>query len=271
MDLWEGFLYQGEQQDNFRPTLDVYLLKSECPRPGILILPGSGYFQCSPREAEALAVRFNAQGFHAFVLWYSCAPRRHPIPILDCARAFTVIQQHRDEWELDPGKIALMGFSAGGHLALSTLIFHSQDFAAAPGIDPQHTRAEALILCYPVISSGKFAHRGSFECLLGENPSPRLLELLSLEKQITGELPPIFLWHTYMDQSVPVENSLLLAGALRRVGIPLEMHIFPEGKHGLSLAIPETSAGDSENINLHSAQWFSLCINWLNQRWVVIK
>jgi acetyl esterase/lipase len=120
------------------------------------------------------------------------------------------------------------------------------------------------MLCYPVISSGEFAHQGSFNALLGEKPGPDLLKLLSLENQISAGIPPVFLWHTYTDQSVPVENSLLLAGALRRAGIPLEMHIFPEGKHGLSLAVEETKAGDNANVNLHTAQWFGLCLNWLN-------
>lgn len=263
VDLWEGFQYAGDLGDGFRPSLDVYLLKSAGPRPAVLILPGSGYRQCSPREAEAVAVRFNAEGYHALVIWYSCAPRRHPIPILDCARALTIIHQRSGEWKLDPEKIVLMGFSAGGHLALSALIFGKKDFAAAPGIEPAHTRASALILCYPVVSSGTFAHRGSFDRLLGENPDPELLELLSLEKWVSGGLPPVFLWHTCADNAVPVENSLLVAEALRRAKVPLEMHLFPEGKHGLSLAISETCAGDPENINLHAAQWFSLCVNWL--------
>ena len=266
LDLWNEYPYPGKQADGFIPVLDVYLLKGENPRPGALILPGSGYQQCSPREAEDLAIRLNAAGCHAFVLWYSCAPRRHPVPMLDCARAFTLIRQHCEEWKLDGGKIAIMGFSAGGHLALSTLLFARRDFATAPGVDPRLTKADALILCYPVISSGEFAHRGSFECLLGNAPDPALLELLSLENQVQGDLPPVFLWHTYADQAVPVENSLLLAGALRRGSVPLEMHIFPDGQHGLSLAIPATSDGNPEQINPHAAQWFPLCVNWLGQR-----
>jgi acetyl esterase/lipase len=254
VDLWEGCQYRGELEDGFRPSLDAYLLQSEKPRPAALILPGSGYMQCSPREAEALAIRFNAEGFHAFVLWYSCDPRRHPLPVLDCARAFTLIREHSDEWALDGEKIVLMGFSAGGHLALSTLLFASRDFAVSPGITPRYTKAQALVLCYPVITTGEFAHRGSFNCLLGEDPNPALLDLLSLENQIRGDLPPVFLWHTYSDEAVPVENSFLLAGALRRAGVSLEMHIFPEGKHGLSLAIDETSAGDRGLINPPAAQ-----------------
>ena len=266
LDIWEGFTYKGEGEDKFRPTLDTYILKSKAPRPGVLILPGSGYRQCSPREAEALALRFNAAGCHAFVLWYSCAPRRHPVPILDCCRALTIIRENAAQWRLDSKRLAMMGFSAGGHLALSETLFYGRDFALAPGIASSLCRADALMLCYPVITSGEFAHRDSFSRLLGENPDPGLLELLSLEKQIPikSGLPPVFLWHTYTDLAVPVENSLLLAGALRRAGVPLEMHIFPEGKHGLSLAIPETQGGDPANVNFHAAQWFNLCINWLS-------
>jgi acetyl esterase/lipase len=263
IDLWEGFSYPGEMNDGFRPTLDAYLLKSDAARPAVLILPGSGYVQCSPREAEDLALGFNAGGYHSFVLWYSCAPRRHPIPLLDCARAFTVIRSRVGEWKLDASRLGMMGFSAGGHLALSETIFYQENFATCPGIKPELGRADALMLCYPVISSGEFAHRGSFNALLGEKPDPALVESLSLEKHISADVPPVFLWHTYTDELVPVENSLLLAGALRRAGIPLEMHIFPEGRHGLSLAIPETSDGDNENINLHAAQWFKLCLNWV--------
>ena len=262
LDVWEGFNYEGEGEDNFRPTLDTYLLKSASPRPAVLILPGSGYRQCSPREAEALAVRFNAAGCHAFVLWYSCAPRRHPVPVLDCCRALTIIRERAAEWRIDPKKVAIMGFSAGGHLALSETLFYNRDFASAPGITASLCRADALMLCYPVISSGEFAHKDSFTRLLGENANPELLELLSLEKQIRAGLPPVFLWHTYTDESVPVENSLLLAAALRKAKVPLELHIFPEGKHGLSLAIPETQGEDPNNVNLHAAQWFSLCVNW---------
>jgi acetyl esterase/lipase len=263
IDLWEGFSYRGEAADGFRPTLDTYILKSEAERPAVLVLPGSGYSQCSPREAEALAVRFNAAGYHSFVLWYSCAPRHHPIPILDSARAFTIIREHAGEWMLNPKKLAMLGFSAGGHLALSETVFYSRDFAKAPGVNPEFSRADALLLGYPVITSGHFAHRGSFNCLLGEKPEPGLLELMSLENQVSPGMPPVFLWHTFTDEAVPVENSFLLAGSLRRAKIPLEMHIFPEGKHGLSLAIDETKAGDPEKVNLNAAQWFGLCLNWL--------
>jgi acetyl esterase/lipase len=277
MDLWKGFTYPGEKAgpegtpDGFRPTLDAYILKSGAKRPAVLVLPGSGYVQCSSREAEALAIRFNAAGYHSFVLWYSCAPRRHPIPILDCSRAFTVIRENAAEWKIDPSRIAMMGFSAGGHLALSQTLFHDRPFAVIEGVNPRLARSDALLLCYPVITSGDTAHRGSFDALLGpeKKDDPALLELLSLEKQVSSgqgqNLPPVFLWHTWTDDAVPVENALLLASALKKAEIPMEMHLFPEGRHGLSLADRETEDGDAGNVNPHAAQWFGLCLAWLKK------
>lgn len=249
-----------------RPALDAYLLASSEPRPAVLVLPGSGYRHCSPREAEAFAVRFNAAGWHSFVLWYRCAPSRHPAPLLDCGRALTLIRGRATEWRIDPQRLAMLGFSAGGHLALSQTLFRESGFAAAPGIDSALARASALALGYPVVSSGEYAHRGSFDALLGANPSAETLSLLSLEKHISADLPPVFIWHTLADQAVPVENSLLLAAALRRAGVPWELHIFPEGKHGLALAAEETACGDPANINLHTAQWFPLCLRWLGMQ-----
>jgi len=263
IDIWDGLKYKGEMQDGFRPTLDAYVLKSGTKRPAVLVLPGSGYKQCSPREAEALAIRFNGAGYHSFVLWYSCSPRNHPVPILDCARAITIIREDAEEWMLNPKQLAMLGFSAGGHLALSETIFHKKDFAKMPGINPNLSRADYLLLGYPVITTGPFKHQGSFENLLGEKPDPELLKLMSLENQVNPDLPPVFLWHTCADAAVPVENALLLATALRQAKVPLELHIFPDGKHGLSLANKETMAGDPEFLNPHAAQWFDLCLNWL--------
>ncbi|MDR0473012.1 MAG: alpha/beta hydrolase [Treponema sp.] len=263
IDLWEGFTYQGDEKP-YRPTLDAYILKSENPRPAVLVLPGSGYFQCAPKESESLAIRFNAAGYHAFVLWYSCAPRRHPLPVLDCSRAVSLIRENAAKWKLDPDRIGLMGFSAGGHLALSQTIFHNRDFAKAPGINPGTSRANALMLCYPVISSGVYGHQDSFKNLLGDPPDPALLKLHSLENQIEKGLPPVFLWHTWTDGPVPVENSLLLALSLKKAGIPMEMHIFPKGEHGLALANHETSEGNPDNIDVLAVKWFDLCLNWLN-------
>jgi len=267
LDLWEGFDYAGAGDDGFRPTLDAYVIESAAPRPAVLVLPGSGYFRCAPKEGEPIALQFNAKGYHAFVLWYSCAPRRHPVPVRDCARALTLIRQNAAEWRVDPAKVAMLGFSAGGHLALSEALFYDKDFTACPGVDVSRARPDLLILCYPVVTSGPYAHPGSFECLLGDKKDdPALRGLMSLENQIRPDTPPVFLWHTYTDQAVPVENSLFLAAALRRAGVPLELHIFPEGQHGLALATRETMSGDSKNLVPAAAQWMPLCAQWLGDR-----
>jgi acetyl esterase/lipase len=252
------FTYPGEDvaSDDFRPSLDAYILKAKGngparKRPAVVVLPGSGYAACSPRESEAVAAKFLAEGYQAFVLWYSCAPRRHPVPLLDCCRALTVIRKNAARWEIDPEKIILAAFSAGAHLALSEAVYYKADFAAYPGVEQKLCRPDALVLGYPVVSSGEKAHRGSFENLLGKNTAPEQLDLLSLEKNIPRNLPPVFIWHTWSDASVPVENSLPLAAALKEAGAQLEMHIFPEGRHGLSLVNAETSWDDPTFIEPH--------------------
>lgn len=116
LDLWGEFPYPGDTGDGFRPTLDAYLLKSGAPRPAVVVFPGSGYLECSPREAEAVALQFNAAGYHAFVLWYSCEPHLHPAPLKDAARAFSLIREKAADWFIDPNRVAALGFSAGSHL-----------------------------------------------------------------------------------------------------------------------------------------------------------
>ena len=160
-----------------------------------------------------------------------------------------------------------MGFSAGGHAACSAGLFWQEEFVReALGIRHEEARPNGMVLCYPVINSGKYAHQGSFRCLLGENPDPALLEKVSLEKQVTENAPQAFLWHTAEDEAVPVENSLLLAMALREKGIPVELHVYPHGGHGLSLGDdtvdPPESIGDAAR---YCAGWISHCIRWLRE------
>ena len=266
IQIWEGFHYDGKQE-GFSPRLDTYLPEGTKVRPAILVLPGGGYRTNSPREAEQIALQFNAAGFHAFVLWYSVYPNKHPQPLRDVARAITLIRQHAEEWLVDPQNIAVCGFSAGGHLAASSGTLWNSDFVKnVPGIDVKKTRPDALVLSYPVITSGSFAHQGSFESLLADEETgvldPELKKFLSLEERVAEDTPPTFLWHTFKDSSVPVENSLLFAKALRAHGVPFEMHIYPDGPHGLSLATAAT-ADREEHINSHVASWMGLCVEWL--------
>lgn len=266
IDIWDGYNYESEGDDGFRPTLQSYVLDGEHRRPLILICPGGGYRFVSPREAEPIALQFNAAGFHACVLDYSVAPRRHPQPLRDLARALCLVRDHAAEWKVNADQIAVCGFSAGGHLAASLGVHWNKPYLAeVPGIDAAKTRPDGLILSYPVISSGKFSHRGSFTNLLGDNPPTELMREMSLEHQVTEETPPTFLWHTVEDESVPVENSLFFANALREKGIPFEQHLYPRGAHGISLATSETSRTPDQD-DSHIATWMGLCIQWLRER-----
>jgi acetyl esterase/lipase len=265
MPLWEPGTYPGEGEDGFQPTLATYVLDGPEARGAVLICPGGGYFFTSNREAEPIAMRFAAAGFQAFVLYYSVAPRRHPQPLLDLARAMTLIRERAHEWRVDPGRIAVCGFSAGGHLAASLGVHWGKAYLReTPGIQADLIRPNALILCYPVISRGPNAHQGSFINLLGEEAAPELSGELSLECHVSRNTPPAFIWHTFDDPVVPVENSLLFASAMRAQGIPFELHVYPSGPHGLSLATAETEE-PGMGVHPHVATWLMLCVQWLEE------
>lgn len=263
IDIWGNYKYHGEGEDNFRPTLDTYILDGDKVRGCVLICPGGGYSFVSEREAEPIALQFNAAGFHAFVLYYSTAPRRHPQPLLDVSRAMCIIRKNAQKWRIDSQKIAVCGFSAGGHLAASLGVHWGKPYLSnVPGIEIGKNKPNALILCYPVITAKKFTHGGSFKNLLGDKTD--LLSEMSLELQVNKEVPPTFIWHTFEDKCVPVENSILFAQALREKDIPFEMHIYSEGSHGLSLATEET-ATDNMGVYPRVSTWMNLCIDWLKE------
>lgn len=266
MDIWENLPYDGKDS-SFRPTLDTYILDNKPVRGSVLVFPGGGYACTSEREAECIAIKFNSAGFNAFVLYYSVAPNRHPQPILDAARAMCIIRENAENWRVDPNKIAVIGFSAGGHLAASIGTLWNEEYLfETKGITKGKTRPDAVILSYPVIMApafGKKAHAGSFYNLLGENLSDSEYDEMSLEKKVSPETPPAFIWHTFEDLCVPVENSLEFARALRENGVPFEMHIYPNGGHGLSLATKEVC--DENSIDPHVGTWIDLCRTWLNE------
>lgn len=205
-------------------------------RPAVIICPGGGYSGTCDREAEPVAVRFAALGFHSFVLRYSCIPHRYPTALLELAAAVAKVRAHADEWHVDPKRIFVLGFSAGGHLAASLGVGWNQEPVSRLPWDTQQMRPDGMILCYPVITSGRFANRGSFDNLLGAEATPAMLESVSLEKRVSADTVPAFIWHTCDDGCVPVENALMMAAALQEYKIPLELHIYPHGEHGLSLA-----------------------------------
>lgn len=260
ISIWQGLPYPYEENGQI-PTLDTYLLKGTRVRPAVLICPGGGYNHLSTREAEPIAIQFNAAGFHAFVLNYSVIPCDYPQPLLDLARSLCLIRNNAANWFVDPNKIAICGFSAGGHLTASLGVHWNKPWLQeSTGISPELTKPNALILSYPVITAGEFAHHGSFQQLLGTEIDQKLLNEVSIEHQVGPQMPPTFIWHTCTDRSVPVENSLILAQRLREAGQNFELHIYPEGPHGLALATPET-----EKVQPGVESWLSLCLNWLNR------
>ena len=221
---------------------------SKCrKRPAVLILPGGGYGHVSPREGEPVALRFAARGYAAFVLEYSCAPLGFPVSLREAAMAMAYIRRNAVRFEIDPCMVAAIGFSAGGHLCGTLGTMYDCPEVADLGA-PELLRPDALGLCYPVAVSWGATHEGSFAHITCGDQALR--GRLSLDKLVRQDMPPVFLWHTRDDQSVPVRNSLLLADALDAHGVDFAMHIYRHGRHGLSTAdemvypsfdIPDTS------------------------------
>lgn len=234
-------------------------------RPIVLICPGGGYQMTSDREAEAIALRIMTCGIHAAILRYSCAPAEYPTALHEAARAVLILKEHAGEWHIQADKLVVMGFSAGGHLAADYGVsWNRPELADALGTDSETLRPAGLILCYPVITAdARYWHKGSFENLLGTQWSEEMLEKVSLEKQVGPHVPRTFLWHTYADDLVPVENSLLLAMALRREGVPVEFHMYEKGVHGLSLAKPHTDGTGCSLVQKECQSWIDLAEVWL--------
>jgi len=234
--------------------------------PTVVLCPGGAYFFTSDREAEPIALKFFAAGYNVFTLRYSVAPDRYPTALLQVCGVIAHIRAHAAEYHVAPDKIAVCGFSAGGHLAASAgTLWKAPVVAETLGVEASLCRPDRMILCYPVITSGEFAHRGSFDNLLGPGAGKEALSAMSLETRVDGDSAPAFLWHTFSDESVPVENTLLMAGALRRAGVPFELHIYPEGAHGMSLGSYQSLRVGAENqIFPLASSWMGLCIAWLD-------
>lgn len=234
-------------------------------RPVVLICPGGGYHKTSDREAEAVALKIMGMGFHAAVLWYSVVPARFPTSLTEAARAVFILRENAEKWHIDTEKIVVMGFSAGGHLAASYGVFWNEPFLAeAVGCEGEKLRPNALLLGYPVITSKKeYWHEGSFRNLLGENPEKELLERMALEEQVGEQTPKTFLWHTFEDKTVPVENSMLWVQALLRHKIPVEFHLYEKGGHGLSLANELTDNQERRCYQKECQSWITLAETWL--------
>ncbi|MFN7997306.1 MAG: alpha/beta hydrolase [Bryobacteraceae bacterium] len=228
-------------EDSDKPNLTPYPAKSPgAVKTAVIVCPGGGYGALAKdHEGDQIARWLNSIGISAFVLQYRIAPRyHHPAPIQDAQRAIRFVRSHAGEYGIAPERIGIWGFSAGGHLASTTgTHFDGGNPQAADPIDRVSCRPDFMILAYPVISfTTPYTHRGSLRNLLGDNPDAKLVASLSNETQVTAQTPPTFLFHTDEDKGVPPENSILFYLALRKAGVPAELHIYQRGPHGVGLA-----------------------------------
>jgi len=246
LDLNIDYKKLGLDNVDYAPKLECYLPSREMREemkethrrnPVMIVLPGGGYSMTSSREHEPIIFQYLAAGFTVFSIRYSVKPAVFPRALYEVYTSIAMIRERADEWMIDKDKIAVCGFSAGGHLTASTGAFWNEDFVKADlGFTDEH-KPNALILSYPVISAGEWAHKGSFKNLLGkEELTKEEIEYYSIENRVTSDFPRSFIWHTTTDGVVPVMNSLLIGQALAENKIKFEMHIYPEGSHGLSLS-----------------------------------
>jgi acetyl esterase/lipase len=249
-------------RSNDIPTITPFLADpAQATGAAMVICPGGGYSGLAAHEGADYALWLNQHGVACFVLKYRLGSSgyHHPAMLQDAARAVRLVRARAADWKIDPKRVGIMGSSAGGHLA-STLLTHfdSGDSAAADPIERQSCRPDLGILCYPVITMGQYTHGGSKNNLLGSKPSPELVEQLSSELQVTTNTPPCFLWTTYEDRTVPMENSLLFASALRKNRVPFALHIYEKGAHGMGLADKPPFA--------HPHPWAADCLFWLKEQ-----
>lgn len=235
--------------------------------PCTVICPGGSYWWCSEREGEPVALKMAGNGIAAAVVNYACDYQHYPLQLLEILAAITYVRRNSEEFHIDPEKIAVMGFSAGGHAACTAGLFWQEEFAEkALGIEHGEDMPNGMVLCYPVITSGKYTHEGSMKCLLGDAPDPALLEKMSLENQVTENAPHAFIWHTSEDGLVPLENSLYIAQALHENGKDVEMHIYPRGGHGLSICDETvTKQEDMSDTIKYCSDWVPHCIKWIKE------
>ena len=257
INLWPDKSPNNHVHEKYgRPRLELFIPEGTATqkRAAVVVCPGGGYHHLAPHEGQPLAELFSNQGIVGAVLTYHVFPHQHPLPYADACRAIRLLRNQATELNLDATRIGIMGFSAGGHLAATV--------ATQPDLhkDPQDNlaakvsaRPDRVILGYPVISFQEFAHKGSAEALLGKDADQKLLQQFSNDQQVTAQNPPAFLFHTADDSAVPVENSLRFAAACAKNKVPIALHVYPSGRHGVGMAL--------DNPALKS--WTSLLVDWL--------
>ncbi|HEX4265433.1 MAG TPA: alpha/beta hydrolase [Verrucomicrobiae bacterium] len=262
--LWSGDAPGAlGKADKDIPTLTPFFPAADSAgRAAMVICPGGGYAGLAAHEGEGYAHWLASKGITCFVLKYrlGSAGYRYPVELEDGARAIRLVRSRAGEWKLNPNRIGIIGSSAGGHLASMVMThFDAGNSNATDVIDRQSSRPDVAVLCYPVITMGKFAHQGSKKNLLGDNPPSALVEETSSELQVTKDSPPCFVWSTSDDTVVPIENTLEFAEALRKARVPFEVHVYEHGAHGLGL-------GSREYNPQKWHPWVAECTRWLKDQ-----
>lgn len=258
------------EKTDYQPKLQIYVpntadeLDKYMPkRPSILMCPGGSYVRTSEREVEPLALYFLAKGYNCFVLRYSCDPARFPVQLAEAGKALLTIKENAEKWKVDLDRIYVLGCSAGGHLAASLGVFWNKPFLAEIlNTESEKLRFNSLILSYPVISCiVEQTHLSSFRHLLGKGFNDKeLVKYVSLETEVSPDTPRTFIWHTYEDTVVPIENSLAFAYALFKNKVPLELHIYEHGAHGQSTGT-KTCCTKEQRLK----EWLDTCYGWLEE------
>ncbi len=256
MNLWEKEIPYYDDSIDFTPQITAYPSTS---KGAVVLFAGGGYEGRAVHEGPITAKWLNSIGITTFVVDYRVKPYKHPAEISDAMRAVRFVRANAKKYNIDKDKIAVMGFSAGGHLAGSVAVhYDKQMYEPTDKIDKESCRPDACILGYPVIDMLEYRHDGSRVNLLGERVSKEEKELMALQLHVTKDTPQTFLWHTSEDNAVPVQNTLLFAMALADAKVPFEVHIYPHGEHGLGLAtLPD-------KINPHVAQWTDSLDKWFS-------
>ena len=257
MPLWGEVIPAFDPEKETPNEMWLYPIDTDVPAPAVVIFPGGAYaFRSEDWEGEDIAAFYNRHGFHAFVVRYRVTPNYHPAPLADAQRGIRLVRAHAAEWGVDPNRIFVCGFSAGGHLAASAAVLTEDVSAVGDALDEVDFRPNGAILGYAVISGmEQHGHTGSHHNLLGD-AYDEMHTALSLQTRVDETTPPCFIWHTAADTCVPVCHSLLLADALAKNGIPYELHNFPFGRHGMGLAheVPEVS------------RWAEWSVDWIRRQ-----
>lgn len=279
VDLYEYFGIKKEEK--MECTLDCTLhvassYYADRVRPAMIVAAGGGYSGICEREGEPVAAGFLGKGYNIFVLRYSVAPHHYPVQLINGAMAVAYVRKNAKELRIDPDAIGFAGFSAAGHLAgMMATLTGEPEVKEALGEDAALAKPNAVIMGYPVISNGEYAHRGSMDNISGHDPE--LAEKLSLEKRVTADSVPAFIWGTADDKLVPAQNALFMACAYKMAGVPFELHMYETGPHGLGLATRPTAAHRGiltyleDYVRPAVATWFEMAITFLENRNFTVK